>query len=228
MNYFKRIRDLNVSDFYTDLHIHSTWSDGINSIHEIVQQSKLKKLSTIAITDHIRNESTYFNDYYNEIKKMKVDGIVILTGFEVKIKNFQGEVDVSPAVSNKAEVQIASVHRFPLGRKLFSPDKFNKPICQEIELELSIACIRKQQMRVLGHPGGMSIKAFHEFPIAFFREIIIECAHNDIVFELNSAYHAEIYKELMPILEEYNPYLSFATDAHTIKEIGQWPHILNK
>jgi putative hydrolase len=152
----------------------------------------------------------------------------ILVGFEAKIRDFQGDLDVSIEVRRMSDIQIGSVHRFPLGRKLLSPKDLGKRICQEVELELSIAAIRKQQMSILGHPGGMSIKTFGTFPMEYFREIIAECSYNNIVFELNSTYHAGIYSGLQPMLQQHNPYVSFGSDAHTLDAIGKWSTILGK
>jgi putative hydrolase len=221
-----RFNALGISDTYTDLHIHSAWSDGANSIAEIVQEARLKNLKVIAITDHVRQESTYFTNYCAEIRKIGASDLSILVGFEAKIRDFHGDLDVSNEVRRMSDIQIASVHRFPIGRKLLSPKDLGKRICQEIELELSIAAIRKQHMGILGHPGGMSLKEFGEFPMEFFREIVAECSRNDIAFELNSTYHAGIYGDLQPMLQEYNPYVSFGSDAHTLEAIGKWPIIL--
>jgi len=223
-----RFNTLGILDTYADLHVHSAWSDGANSIAEIVQEARLKNLRIIAITDHVRRESTYFPDYCAEIRKMGSSDLPILVGFEAKIRDFQGDLDVSSEVRRRSDIQIGSVHRFPLGRKLLSPKDLGKHICQEVELELSIAAIRRQQMGILGHPGGMSIKAFGEFPMEFFREITAECSRNDIVFELNSTYHASIYGDLHPMLKEYNPYVTFGSDAHTLEDIGKWSTILSK
>ncbi len=227
MGYPIRFNALGILDVYSDLHIHSTWSDGTNSIAEVVQEAKRKSLRTIAITDHVRRESTYFTNYCAEIRKMGSNGLSILIGFEAKIRDFQGNLDVSKAIRMSSDIQIGSVHRFPLGRKLFSPKDFGKRICQEVELELSMAAIKKQQMDILGHPGGMSLKEFGEFPEEFFREIIVECSRKDIVFELNSTYHTSIFEDLQPMLREYNPYVSFGSDAHTLEEIGSWSKILS-
>jgi putative hydrolase len=223
-----RFNALGISETYADLHIHSAWSDGANSIAEIVQEARLKNLKIIAITDHVRRESTYFTDYCAEIRKMGDSALPILIGFEAKIRNFQGDLDVSSEVRKRSDIQIGSVHRFPWGRKLLSPKDLGKRACQEVEIELSIAAIKKQQMGILGHPGGMSLKEFGEFPMDFFLEIITECSRNDIVFELNSTYHAGIYGDLQPMLQEYNPYVSFGSDAHTLEEIGKWSTILGK
>lgn len=228
MGQLKKFKALDTLDAQVDLHIHSVWSDGSNSIAEILQEAREKDLKLIAITDHVRRESTYFPDYCAEIEEMRSSDLRILVGFEAKILDFHGNLDVSGEVLDRSAVQVGSVHRFPLGRKLFSPKDFDKRICQEVELELSVVAIRKKQLNILGHPGGMSLKAFGEFPLEFFREIAVECSRNEIAFELNSSYHADIYGDLEPILREYNPYIAFGSDAHTLEDIGKWSTIWSK
>jgi len=226
-NYFKRFNALDRKYLYTDKHIHSTWTDGEGSILQISQRAREIGLKTIAITDHIRETSTYFAQYDQEIKKIRKQmSLEILAGFEAKVKNFDGEIDAPKNVFKKAEIKIASVHRFPLGRRLYSPKEFDKKICQEIELELSIAAIKKGQANVLGHPGGMSIRGYNEFPLEFFEEIIAECKKQDMAFDLDCSYHAAIYPDLKLILQKHNPLISLGSDAHKLSEIGGWIEIL--
>jgi len=228
-NYFKRFNAIDRVYLHTDKHMHSTWTDGQANIAQIAKHAVGLGLNTIAITDHIRETSTYFPEYCKEIKKVqKSSGLKILAGFEAKIKNFGGEIDVSKDVLKKAQIKIASVHRFPLGRKLYSPKEFDKKICQEIELELSIAALKKGQANVLGHPGGMSIRRYNEFPLEFFEEIIAECKKQDIAFDLDCSYHTVVYPALKPILQKHNPLISLGSDAHKLSEIGGWIKILNE
>jgi len=127
-----------------DLHIHSNWTDGENTIEEIIKQAEILKLNTIAITDHIRSVSSYFPEYKKTIQELKkTTAINILTGFETRIKNFNGELDVDANVKNIGEVKIASVHRVTIADKLFSLELFSKEIAQSIELELCLAALKK-------------------------------------------------------------------------------------
>lgn len=222
MRFFRRFDCLDEDYLHTDKHIHSNWSDGDCSIRNIAEHYKEAGAKRIAITDHIRKGSAYFSEYYKEIKKVsKEEGIEILVGFEAKITDFNGNIDVSESVEKNSDIKIASVHRFPIGRRLYKPEVFKKSICQEIELELSIAAIKNPRFNVLGHPGGMSLKVYNEFPLIFFEKIIVECKKNDIAFDLNSAYHLPIIKDLMRPLEKHNPYISFGSDLHKANDFNR-------
>lgn len=226
---FKHFNGITDADTKLDLHIHSNYTDGQNSIREIVKQAEKLKLRTIAITDHVRERSTYFDQYCAEIELIRQDSkFDILIGFEARIKNFKGEIDASIAVLEKADIRIASVHRFSIGKQLFNPDLFSKAIAQELELEISLAGIANKTFNVLGHPGGMCLKYFNEFPLSYFEEIIVACKKNDIAFELNSGYHQDIYPELKKILKRHDPLISFGSDAHNVLDIGKWSVLLKE
>jgi len=223
IDFFPRFNELNDHSLRVDFHIHSTWTDGKNTVPEIIEQAKKNNLHSIAITDHIRKESTYFDDYKKEINELnRTSNINVLVGFEAKISDFFGNIDVKPEVVNDADIAIVSVHRYPLGNKLYDASEFQQKIAQEIELELSLSALKHGGFNVLGHPGGMSLSHFKEFPVKFFEEIIIECLKNNIAFDLNGRYHIREIDILYPLLQKHNPHVSIGTDSHNINPMGKW------
>ena len=221
MKYLKRFNDIDINYIHSDKHIHSSWTDGEGTVLQITERAEELGLNHIAITEHVREDSTYFSDYLDEIEDARKQRHVdILSGFEAKISNFSGDIDVSQYALGKADIKIASVHRFPMGRKLFYSKQFEKRICQEIELELSIQALKKGGFNILGHPGGMSLIAYSEFPLDYFEEIIVECVRCNVAFEVNSFYHMSVMEEFRPLLEENNPFVSIGSDAHEIDDIG--------
>lgn len=226
--HLKRFRSIDREYLYTDKHIHSSWSDGEDDILSIVAKARVLGLKHIAITDHIRSSSTYFDSYFDAIKKSRIGSEMdILVGFEAKIENFFGGVDFSDDVGKRADIRIASVHRFPIGNKLYEPGMFVKKACQEIELELAVSAVKGKKFDVLGHAGGMSLKTYNDFRSDYFEEIISQCKENDIAFELNSSHHLPVLDELLPLLYKYDPLVSFGSDAHKLDEIGNLVNILD-
>ena len=204
-----------------DLHMHSTWTDGEGTVEEIILQAKNVGLTEIAITDHIRKESTYFEDYHKEILNLREKhNFNVWVGFEAKVNNFDGEIDVAQEVLKKADLSIVSVHRFPLGRKLIAAKDFSSEISQTIELELSLAALRRGGFSVLGHPGGMSLRLHKEFRAEFFEEIIEECVKSGIAFDFNSSYHENSKDILKELFKKHNPLISIGSDAHRLMHIG--------
>lgn len=227
MRFFERFNNITLDYTHTDKHIHSNWTDGKGSILQIAKKADETGLICIAITEHVRANSTYFSNYIDEIRQVnKKFRVKILTGLEARVCNFSGNIDVPRGALNKAQIKIASVHRFSMGNRLYYPEQFDKRICQEIELELSVSALKKRRFNVLGHPGGMSLGVYKEFPTSFFEEIIIQCKKNEIAFELNSRYHSPVLKYLKPLLKKHNPFVSIGSDAHRVQEVGKCVNIL--
>jgi putative hydrolase len=223
ISFFKRFNELSSTYLDTDFHLHSTWTDGKNTIQEIVNIAHKNHLNSIAITDHIRKESTYFDDYEKEIQFINSQSdIDVHVGFEAKVADFFGNIDVKREVSERADIAIVSVHRYPLGNRLYKASDFKKEIAQEIELELSLAALNKGGFNVFGHAGGMSDTHFKEFPVDFYEKIIRCCLKNEIAFDLSGRYHLKRLDVLCPLLNKYNPFISIGSDSHNIKPIGRW------
>jgi len=216
----QRFAGLKTADIRIDNHIHSAWTDGEASVLEIAGEAEKMGLKQISIVDHVRENSTYFPGYYAEIKSIRGQfEMEILAGFEAKVKTPDGRIDVSKDVADMAQIRVVSVHRFPVGRKLHKPEEFAKEKCHKIELDLSIAAIKRGQFDVLGHPGGVSLAVHKAFPMEFFEEIIEECKKNDVVFELNSRYHWPVLKDLKVLLERSGVLVSIGSDAHSINDM---------
>ncbi|MBU0571724.1 MAG: PHP domain-containing protein [Candidatus Omnitrophica bacterium] len=222
MTIFRRFNEVDERYLSSDKHIHTCFVDGEGTVRNIVKEASVRGLNQIAITDHMRKDSTYSAGYFDEIEKQaSLSDIQVLKGFEAKIKDFDGNIDISDDVLSRAEVGIASVHRFPMGNRLCFPEEFDKKICQEIELELTLNAVKKGICNVIGHPGGMSIRAYGEFPSEFFEEIIDACSKSNIAFDINSAYHVNAAKQVAGILKRYDPFVSFGSDAHSLDRIGE-------
>lgn len=227
INFFPKFNALTPYDLNVDMHLHSTWTDGKNTVAEIAKKANDIGLHSISITDHIRKDSTYFNDYKKEINLLnEQDDLNIYVGFEAKVEDFIGNIDVKQECIKVADIVILSVHRYPLGRKLYHASDFKKDIAQEIELELALAALKKGGFNVLGHPGGMSLTHHKAFPKSFFEEIIIECKRNEIAFDFSGRYHGSEIDIIFPLLKKHNPYVSIGSDSHSISPMGEWRKIL--
>lgn len=77
-----------------DLHNHSLWSDGTNTIKEIVENAIKHNISAIGITDHLQADKylavkfTQINSYIKELIELKTyykNRIKVLIGIEISI-----------------------------------------------------------------------------------------------------------------------------------------------
>ena len=205
-----------------DFHMHTSYTDGKSSMYEMIEECARQEIDAIAITDHARKTSNYFGRYFSEINKLKKEfSLVILKGIETRIADFLGNLDYPENITNDLDIVIASVHRVSINDKFFTISKFDAEIAFEIEKFLCLQAIfnSNDKFHVLGHCGGMCICAFNHFPMSAFEDIIKACTEYDVAFELNSRYHSNFFAFLKPLLEKYNPYVTYGSDAHSIGEI---------
>lgn len=217
---FERMRVLNQDNSKMDLHMHTSWTDGRNTVAEMIKKADLNGLYKIAVTDHIRQESDYYLSYLSSIRENAQDTkMKVYCGFETKILNLLGKIDIPYKAYEEADVIIASVHRIPWRGNYISPREITYTELSEIELELALSVIRNKSANVVGHSGGMSISVYGKFPEEYFEKIVIECERQDIAFEFNYKYHSKYRKLLKELLYKYNPYVSVGSDAHNVDEI---------
>jgi DNA polymerase (family 10) len=109
------ISDLNMRG---DLHMHSHWSDGRDSIEDMVQAAKELGYEYVAITDHSARSMASrtlgvddLADQYREVEavRAKIDGIDVLWGVEVDIMR-DGTLDFDDEVLARFDIVLASLH----------------------------------------------------------------------------------------------------------------------
>lgn len=227
---FMRMQELNEYNSRVDYHMHSSWTDGNNTINEMANQAIENGLVQFAITDHIRTTSNYYPQYKQEIEKIsKLVNKKILVGFEAKICNTSGKIDIPDEAVAQADFVIASVHRIPIKNGFCHAKELTYEELSKIERELSIAAINNsnRHFSVLGHCGGMSIATYGYFPEEYFEDIIMECKYNDVAFEFNYKYHHNYEHFIKKALKKHNTYVSIGSDAHKAESIANRSFINN-
>jgi DNA polymerase (family X) len=196
-------------DVKGDLQMHTKYSDGANTIEEMVKQSITLDHEYIALTDHVgslkvaggMNKKEWMKQG-KEIKKIqkKYENIHILHGMETNIKK-NGEIDVKDSFMKKADVVLASIHSaFRMNKK-----DMTKRVVKAIE---------NPYVNILSHPTGRKIQK--KEPIKLDFEKIMDAAkENNVALEINS------YPERLDINDvqvkqavEKNVKISIGTDAH--------------
>ena len=149
----ERLPDLaELKDIRGDLHIHTTDSDGVNSLEEMVQAAQELGYEYVAVTDHapsVQNRGKYevlglIEAKRRQIEKLNENGkIRVLYGYEVNILK-DSTLGMPDELLEKLDLVIASVHTaFDLPRK-----DATKRLLSAIENPL---------VDIIGHPTGRQI-----------------------------------------------------------------------
>jgi len=171
---------ITLKDMKGDLQMHSTASDGKNSIEEMAEAARLLGHQYIAITDHSK-AVTVANGLDEKrmaahIKKIhaaneKGLGIRVFAGAEVDILK-DGALDYSDEILAQLEVVVCSIHSY------FNLDR-------AAMTERMLAAIENPYTQIIAHPTGRLL--LRRDPIDYDMERVLEaCAKHGVAMECNS------------------------------------------
>ncbi|MCL7412906.1 MAG: DNA polymerase/3'-5' exonuclease PolX [ANME-2 cluster archaeon] len=109
---------ITLQDIRGDLHVHSDWSDGSDSLETLATAAGQRGYGYIAITDHSRSLGiagglgvNRLQEQIHEIQRLneQLDNVTLLSGTEVDIKA-DGTIDLPDTVLARCDVVVAAVH----------------------------------------------------------------------------------------------------------------------
>ncbi|RKR85230.1 DNA polymerase (family 10) [Mucilaginibacter gracilis] len=168
-------------DLKGTLHNHSTWSDGVHSLEEIVPYLRdTLGLEYLGICDH--SKSAFYAkglsiervlqqheeiDYINK----NTPGFHIFKGIESDILN-DGQLDYPDEILQRFDFIVASVH----SNLKMDHDKATARLIKAIE---------NPYTTILGHPTGRLLLSRNGYSIDY-KKVIDACAANGVVIEINA------------------------------------------
>ncbi len=201
---------ISLSDIQGDLHMHTTASDGKNSIQEMADAARSIGLKYIAITDHSKRvtmanglDGKRLLKQWAEIDAINAtatDDFAILKGVECDILE-AGGMDIEDEVLAEADWVIASVH---YGQ--------NQPLAQITDR--IIGAIENPNISMVAHPTGRLLNKREPYEVdleAVFAAAkrygtLLELNANPVRLDLNDVYLAAAKEHGIPIV--------INTDAH--------------
>ena len=209
---------------FEENHIHTTFSDGVNTVEEILEYNQTHNCLDLAFTDHVDKKTKWFNKYYSKINKLrKKYDFNVYIGCEVKILD-DGSLNTTKDILGKSEFTIASVHFFEnYDSNRMRELSFKEMLKTEVEL---IHKLTKHfdylYVDVLGHPFGMTLKfhPFKEIPLKYIKEIYNLYETYSTLFEANSRYLClNLMKFIKTKIKHGKHNFSFGSDVHDIHEL---------
>ncbi|PKM42334.1 MAG: DNA polymerase/3'-5' exonuclease PolX [Firmicutes bacterium HGW-Firmicutes-8] len=168
-------------DIKGDLHIHSDWSDGVNSIEQIIGKAAEMGYQYAAITDHskslaiakgLSDERLNEQDEYIKSLNRKSENLRILSGIEVDILA-NGDLDYLDDILAEQDIVVASLHSGFRQDK----DKLTGRV---------ISAMKNKHVDIIGHPTGRLLGRRDPYPIDL--EAVFEAALKyGTALEINSS-----------------------------------------
>ncbi len=207
-------RLIGISDIRGDLHMHTTRTDGRNSLEEMAAAAKELGYEYIAVTEHSRKvamagglDETRLRKYMEVIdaENEKVDGITILKGIEVDILR-GGDLDLPDSVLRDLDIVVGSIHyqqRFPVRQ----------------QTDRIIRAMDNPHLQILGHPTGRLLN--RREPMDIDLERIIEAARErGVVLELNAQPdRLDLPHNYCKLAAEMGVPIVVSTDAHSTENL---------
>lgn len=163
-----------------DLHVHTNWSDGSESIETMAKAAKGLGYKYMAVTDHTGQLKIVHSldekrvlKQISDIEKLnkKFSGFRILTGTEVNIKD-DGSLDMADSVLEKLDIVIASIHY-----------GFKNP--KEKIMKRLISAVENENVDVIGHPTGRKIGVREAYEVDFDR-LFDKCKASNTALEISA------------------------------------------
>ena len=206
---------LQVSDIQSELHSHSTWSDGRNTIKEMAEAARDRGRKVLAITDHSPSLGITRGVTAEDLKEQRAeidaaqrelgDSILLLQGAEVEIRA-DGSLDYPDEVLASLDIVFASLHV-----------SLRQPRAQVTQRLLN--AIRNPHVDVIGHPSGRLIPD-REGADPDMDAVLSAAAESGVALEI-SAHPARL--DLSDVHArraiEMGILLSINTDAHSPPEL---------
>ncbi|WP_217586915.1 DNA polymerase/3'-5' exonuclease PolX [Lentibacillus saliphilus] len=213
---FKAPVDLvNRTDIRGDLHMHTTWSDGGQSVEEMVNQARKLGYEYIAITDHSKylrvanglNE-TRLRQQCEEINRIneKYDDIHVFSGVEMDILP-DGSLDFQDAFLQELDFVIGAIH-----------SAFNQSE-QDIMKRL-FAAMDNPYVSLIAHPTGRLIGRRNGYAVDV-HQLIDYAAKTGTALELNAnPNRLDLSAEWLSIAQKANVAIAINTDAHSYQMLN--------
>jgi DNA polymerase (family 10) len=212
---------IELTDIRGDLHMHTTASDGSNSIEEMVAEAKERGYSYIAITDHSKSQFQANGLRVDRLiehakavravaKEAEKSGILVLAGTECDILA-DGSMDYEDEVLAQLDWVVASPHA---------------ALTQESEAATNrlVRAASNPHVHVMGHPTGRLVPGRRGLEPDMSR-VIFAAARAGTAVEINANFHRLDLRDVhVKMAVEANVPVCINTDAHSLPEFDMMPY----
>jgi DNA polymerase (family 10) len=217
-------RLVELADIQGDVHMHTTATDGRNSIREMAEAALARGYRYIAITDHSKNlamtnglDETRALEHIRRIREVdaQMEGrIRVFTGIEVDILP-DGALDLDDEVLAQMDVVIASVHtRLEQSR-------------EEMTARV-LGALENPYMRILGHPTGRLLLRREPFALDL-GAVLRRAAELGVAVEHNAApERLDLSDRDLRLAKELGCKIVVNTDAHGTRHLAKMEYGLRQ
>jgi len=206
---------IELDDLKGDLQMHSTWSDGKNSVEEMLEGCAARGYEYFALTDHSQSlamtgglDEKRLREQWKEIDEVasRHPEIRFLKSQEVDILA-DGTLDTDDEALAGLDVVLVSVH-----------SRFELP--EKEQTERILKAVTHPLVNILAHPTGRILGRRKPYPFDVDK-VLRACKDHNVAVELNAHPERLDLKDTHLIrARELGIPVVISTDAHGVKELG--------
>lgn len=197
-----------------DLHMHTTYSEGKDSLETMIGKAEALGYEYIAVTDHSRSQKVAngleietLKTQWEEIDKLsKQFRIKILKGSEVDILR-DGNLDYPDEILKELDVVVGAVHSgFALPERKMT--------------ERIVTALEHRYLDILAHPSGRLLGKRGPYAVNFEKIFEAAAAHGKVI-EINSQpSRLDLNDELILRAKTFGLKFCISTDSHSTTGLG--------
>ncbi len=202
---------IELADMRGDLHMHTGWSDGLESIEQMAAAAEHRGLEYIAITDHSKRvamagglDAARLRKQWVEVDRInrRMKGIRILKGIEVDILE-DGPLDLDDEVLAEADWVVASVH--------YGQNQPGEQITARI-----VGALQNPHVSAIAHPTGRMLNRRKPYQIDL-DAVLRVAADEGKMMELNAhPSRLDLDDVACAAAKNYGVPVVISTDAHNM------------
>jgi putative hydrolase len=218
-----------------DMHVHSTFSDGANSLEENVAEAESLGLHALGCVDHVRSDTGWVPAYAAAVAALRERTAVRLQcGIEAKLLDTAGGLDL-PLPCPGVDAIYAADHQVPLADGPHHPREVRAALeAGEVSgPEIVSAIVTSTAAAVQSHDGVVIAHFFSILPKVGLEEADVATAPLDDLartaaasgarIEISERWRCPSARTLLPFVEHRVPIL-LSTDSHRRETIGRYEH----
>jgi putative hydrolase len=220
----------------SDLHTHSTVTDGTATPSEMADAAVAAGLSTWGLSDHVRAGSDWLDDYVLEVRALRRDGLRILCGVEAKMLDATGRLDL-PAQLPELDYVLIADHQFPGPDAPMPPDAVRQSLqsgaakapqlIEQLVLATCAAVERAPFPAIVVHPFSLLPKCgLTEDQVSpeLIDALADACLRVGASVEVNEKWRCPT-SAILDRLRARGVSLRAGSDAHRAADVGAWSYL---
>lgn len=217
------------------MHVHSTYSDGVNTVEENIKQAEKTGLLRFCCVDHVRRETDWLARFAENVNRLKSDTkIELFSGVETKLLNVFGDLDIPENLAGIDFIYVAD-HQFPMGdscyhpkevRQMLQSKEINPDAAIETLCRATINAMRRYPNMVIAHLFSILPKiGLHEEQVP--EHLLLEMADTakqfSVKIEIDERWKCPAFRTISYFKAQNVP-IWFSTDSHRKETIGEYSY----